>query len=209
MQNKHEPVNNKSINPVDVPTLRTDAALPEKLIGIVIDFEKTGKKLNMDIMLIKNFDLRPGVNYKNDLDSAIKYIIEGKITKKGTKNKKKMRLAVRNPIYLAVRLSDKTDWQFMEEFVPFQLPGSGNIGQFFDAEKYKIDSNGLPVVVTREPGVRLALMKYYPPNPVPSYDFGDRFNINTECFMDDHEGFSQKIPIIFDPEVGWPQGTKP
>lgn len=201
------PYSARSINSNDIPVLRISRTSPGVMIGVTVDIQKQNSKLSIDFMYVRKFELLPEPNHNSSYINAIRTFMQNPYVGFGSNRTKKMLLATDYPIYLAVYLSDATDWQYMKDQVPFQQPASGNTGEFFDAVKYKKNANNDPYIANNEDGVRLAIMKYYP----PAGQYTDGFNINTECIMQQHgtQNRIQKIPIIIDPEVGWPTGTKP
>jgi hypothetical protein len=208
----------KTVDPVAVPAMTrlpdgSDRPLPEIFLGVVVDLSIRGRRLDIDFTHVRSIRLSANLpQHQNELNIAIRNFIRRPGAGGGSQRRKKMRLAIDRPVYIAIRLSDNMDWQYISDHPPFHIPRNGNVGYFFDAVKYKLD-NGTVDVSNGEDGIQLAVVKYYPKmdtqTPPHAIDYDDRFNINTECWLDDHAGNDQKIPIIIDPEVGWPTGTKP
>jgi hypothetical protein len=187
-----------------IDPLPAGTALPSIMIGAVVDVKMVGKKLDIDFIHVKSYNIG-AANHDSDLKSAIKNMLTNPGQGGGKERTKKMRLAIKYPTYIAILLSSNTDWQFMANEPPFTVPQRGNVGSFYDALKYELNG-GQPVISSGQDGVRLAVVKYYPSSLTR---FVDRFNINTEFWLKDHQNEDQKLPIIIDPEVGWPEGTKP
>ena len=193
-----------SIEPVPIPNAPPTDPAPAKAFVLVVTANKNLKKFNLDF----KYGFCQTVADLTALENLLKSVANAKKSDYETwkpkyVGEKKMSIASLEYIYLIIRLSDDLDWQFNSNYAPFSKAPIV-AGVYTNAKK--VNANGTNIDYSVGDGSVVAYLraKAYQSN------YEDHINLNLELLLNKNHGSGiQKLAIIIDPDIGWPNGTKP
>ena len=191
--------------------VRREASPPVIVRALVVLLQRKANSLSFDYEAGRTYDL--SVNSLADVLKQVAIARDAQIpplpaysptTGPGTRRRgrRKLSLNVGQASYVILKLSDKDDWQFPSNDPPFALGRDALDANFFNAKK--VSADGLNIDAQGD-GCRVAYMGVLG-SQNPRQEF---ININIELLDRGNDGIDQKIPIVIDPDIGWPEGTNP